>query len=299
MPFMYSPAARPSGRARAREEPDLVEHRRDLLRWWSAPGSSRCSATQSRTNSSSAPRKGVGDLQQRLLPLARVVFPTPRTPRPQRRMPSTSASPLTGALATTAPVDRVDDIGPGLGAGVDILAGHEVPSGRRGVRRLPRSPRWQERVSRPIERCARRDRNTFREPTFESGVHSVPLQPRFAATGCQRGQSGQDGRHVDAPSRQRAASQGSLRAARDVGKADHRAAAEDAVGPYASVGTGWACPRRRSGSGSQKLIQVAGVMEIVAVTDPLQVGFRRQAMVGPRRRRPVRSPPEALAAMTE
>ena len=48
----------------------------------------------------------------------------------------------------------------------------------------------------------------------------------------------------------------------------------------------------------QRLLD-AGVMQIVAVTDPLQVGFRRQAMIGDPRRRatcaasPTRSRPMA------
>ena len=40
-----------------------------------------------------------------------------------------------------------------------------------------------------------------------------------------------------------------------------------------------ACPRRRSGSGCSGW-STPGVMQIVAVTDPLQVGFTRQAMIG-------------------
>jgi len=48
----------------------------------------------------------------------------------------------------------------------------------------------------------------------------------------------------------------------------------------------------------QRLLD-AGVMQIVAVTDPMQVGFPRQAMVGVRARGDVRSTADRLASLPE
>ena len=79
----------------------------------------------------------------------------------------------------------------------------------------------------------------------------------------------------------------------DVSKAIIEHLQEDGRQSYATiakqVGLSEAAVRQRV----QRLLD-AGVMQIVAVTDPLQVGFRRQAMIGirvdgdltPRRRRP-------------
>ena len=86
-------------------------------------------------------------------------------------------------------------------------------------------------------------------------------------------------RHVDAPSRQRCRLSGSLGLLDDVGKRivellQERRPSVLCLGRH-RVGLSEAAVRQRV----QKLIE-AGVMEIVAVTDPLQLGFRRQAMVG-------------------
>ena len=48
----------------------------------------------------------------------------------------------------------------------------------------------------------------------------------------------------------------------------------------------------------QRLLD-AGVMQIVAVTDPMQLGFARQAMIGVRCAGDMRPVAEALAAMPE
>ncbi|HEX2704902.1 MAG TPA: Lrp/AsnC family transcriptional regulator [Candidatus Lustribacter sp.] len=62
----------------------------------------------------------------------------------------------------------------------------------------------------------------------------------------------------------------------------------------AHVGLSEAAVRQRV----QKLID-AGVMQIVAVTDPLQIGFRRQAMVGLKVEGDMLPVAEALSAMPE
>ena len=69
---MYSPADAALEHARgAGEEPDLVDHRRDLLARGQRPAACRCSRASSLTSSSARVLDGVGDLQQRLLALAR------------------------------------------------------------------------------------------------------------------------------------------------------------------------------------------------------------------------------------
>jgi Lrp/AsnC family transcriptional regulator, regulator for asnA, asnC and gidA len=61
-----------------------------------------------------------------------------------------------------------------------------------------------------------------------------------------------------------------------------------------AVGLSEAAVRQRV----QRLLD-AGVMQIVAVTDPMQVGFPRQAMVGVRAKGDVRTAADALAGMPE
>src|SRR5262245_27810886 len=67
----------------------------------------------------------------------------------------------------------------------------------------------------------------------------------------------------------------------DVGKAIVEQLQADGRRPYATiaraVGLSEAAVRQRIAR-----LQEAGVIQIVAVTDPLQLGFRRQAMVGVR-----------------
>ena len=62
----------------------------------------------------------------------------------------------------------------------------------------------------------------------------------------------------------------------------------------AAVGLSEAAVRQRV----QRLLD-AGVMQIVAVTDPMQVGFPRQAMVGVRARGDVRAAADQLAGLPE
>jgi Lrp/AsnC family transcriptional regulator for asnA, asnC and gidA len=73
---------------------------------------------------------------------------------------------------------------------------------------------------------------------------------------------------------------------------------EDGRRPYAAngkaVGLSEAAVRQRV----QRLLE-SGVMQIVAVTDPLQVGFPRAAMIGVRVEGDVEAVAEELAAMTE
>ncbi|MEO7060534.1 MAG: Lrp/AsnC family transcriptional regulator [Lapillicoccus sp.] len=73
---------------------------------------------------------------------------------------------------------------------------------------------------------------------------------------------------------------------------------EDGRQPYVtiakSVGLSEAAVRQRV----QRLLD-AGVMQIVAVTDPLQVGFRRQAMVGVRVSGDIAPVAQALGELTE
>jgi Lrp/AsnC family transcriptional regulator, regulator for asnA, asnC and gidA len=84
----------------------------------------------------------------------------------------------------------------------------------------------------------------------------------------------------------------------DVGKAIVEQLQEDGRRPYAtiarSVGLSEAAVRQRVAR-----LQEAGVIQIVAVTDPLQLGFRRQAMVGVRADGDVVELADALAAMPE
>src|SRR5215218_3200109 len=61
-----------------------------------------------------------------------------------------------------------------------------------------------------------------------------------------------------------------------------------------AVGLSEAAVRQRV----QRLLD-AGVMQIVAVTDPMQVGFARQAMIGVRTRGDVRAVADALAGSPE
>jgi Lrp/AsnC family transcriptional regulator for asnA, asnC and gidA len=84
----------------------------------------------------------------------------------------------------------------------------------------------------------------------------------------------------------------------DVSRAIIEQLQEDGRRPYAriaaAVGLSEAAVRQRV----QRLLD-AGVMQIVAVTDPLQVGFSRQAMVGVRTRGDSRAVADSLAAFDE
>ena len=84
----------------------------------------------------------------------------------------------------------------------------------------------------------------------------------------------------------------------DVSRAIIEQLQEDGRRPYAriaaAVGLSEAAVRQRV----QRLLD-AGVMQIVGVTDPLQVGFSRQAMVGVRTSGDARAAAERIAAFTE
>lgn len=73
---------------------------------------------------------------------------------------------------------------------------------------------------------------------------------------------------------------------------------EDGRRPYAAIGKAVGLSEAAVRQRVQKLLD-QGVMQIVAVTDPLTVGFRRQAMVGVNVEGDVESVAEALAAMSE
>ena len=84
----------------------------------------------------------------------------------------------------------------------------------------------------------------------------------------------------------------------DVSRAIIEQLQQDGRRPYAriaaAVGLSEAAVRQRV----QRLLD-AGVVQVVAVTDPLQVGFARQAMVGVRTRGDTRVVADALAAFDE
>uniref|UniRef100_UPI0038B35620 Lrp/AsnC family transcriptional regulator n=1 Tax=Modestobacter caceresii TaxID=1522368 RepID=UPI0038B35620 len=84
----------------------------------------------------------------------------------------------------------------------------------------------------------------------------------------------------------------------DVSRAIIEQLQEDGRRPYAriavAVGLSEAAVRQRV----QRLLD-AGVMQIVAVTDPLQVGFARQAMVGIRTRGDARAVADVVATFPE
>jgi Lrp/AsnC family transcriptional regulator for asnA, asnC and gidA len=84
----------------------------------------------------------------------------------------------------------------------------------------------------------------------------------------------------------------------EVGKAIIEQLQEDGRRPYATiaraVGLSEAAVRQRVAR-----LQEAGVIQIVAVTDPLQLGFRRQAMVGVRTAGDVVALADELAKMPE
>ncbi len=65
----------------------------------------------------------------------------------------------------------------------------------------------------------------------------------------------------------------------DVSKAIIEQLQEDGRRPYAAIGKAVGLSEAAVRQRVQRLLD-AGVMQIVAVTDPLQVGFPRQAMIG-------------------
>ena len=68
--------------------------------------------------------------------------------------------------------------------------------------------------------------------------------------------------------------------------------------PYAAIGKAVGLSEAAVRQRVQRLIE-SGVMQIVAVTDPLELGFARQAMIGIRVEGPLESVSDELAGMAE
>ena len=73
---------------------------------------------------------------------------------------------------------------------------------------------------------------------------------------------------------------------------------EDGRRPYAAIGKAVGLSEAAVRQRVQRLLD-SGVMQIVAVTDPMQVGFARQAMIGVRVEGDLNRVADELAAMTE
>ncbi len=84
----------------------------------------------------------------------------------------------------------------------------------------------------------------------------------------------------------------------DVAKAIIEQLQQDGRRSYAAIGKEVGLSEAAVRQRVQRLIE-NGVMQVVAVTDPLQLGFARQAMVGIEVSGPLESVAEALAAMDE
>ncbi|SFL14648.1 Lrp/AsnC family transcriptional regulator [Geodermatophilus ruber] len=84
----------------------------------------------------------------------------------------------------------------------------------------------------------------------------------------------------------------------DVSRAIIEQLQEDGRRPYARIATAVGLSEAAVRQRVQRLVD-AGVMQIVAVTDPLHPGFSRQAMVGVRTSGDVRAVADTLAALPE
>jgi Lrp/AsnC family transcriptional regulator for asnA, asnC and gidA len=84
----------------------------------------------------------------------------------------------------------------------------------------------------------------------------------------------------------------------DVSKAIIEQLQQDGRRSYAAIGKVVGLSEAAVRQRVQRLLD-AGVMQVVAVTDPLELGFARQAMIGIRVRGPVGPVAEALSAMDE
>ena len=73
---------------------------------------------------------------------------------------------------------------------------------------------------------------------------------------------------------------------------------EDGRRPYAAIGKAVGLSEAAVRQRVQRLLE-SGVVQIVAVTDPLQVGFSRQAMIGVRTEGDLTDVADQLAAMPE
>ena len=84
----------------------------------------------------------------------------------------------------------------------------------------------------------------------------------------------------------------------DVSKAIIEQLQQDGRRSYAAIGKVVGLSEAAVRQRVQRLID-GGVMQVVAVTDPLELGFARQAMVGVRVEGPLESVADALAALEE
>ncbi|HEY0448323.1 Lrp/AsnC family transcriptional regulator [Actinophytocola sp.] len=84
----------------------------------------------------------------------------------------------------------------------------------------------------------------------------------------------------------------------DVAKAIIEQLQEDGRRPYATIGRAVGLSEAAVRQRVQRLLD-AGVMQIVAVTDPLQLGFPRQAMVGLRTSSDLEETADRLAGIAE
>jgi len=84
----------------------------------------------------------------------------------------------------------------------------------------------------------------------------------------------------------------------DVSKAIIEQLQEDGRRPYATIGRAVGLSEAAVRQRVQRLLD-AGVMQIVAVTDPLQLGFPRQAMVGVRATADLEETADLLAEIAE
>jgi len=84
----------------------------------------------------------------------------------------------------------------------------------------------------------------------------------------------------------------------DVSRAIIEQLQEDGRRPYARIATAVGLSEAAVRQRVQRLLD-AGVMQIVGVTDPLQVGFSRQAMVGVRTSGDPRTTADRIAAFSE
>lgn len=84
----------------------------------------------------------------------------------------------------------------------------------------------------------------------------------------------------------------------DVSKAIIEQLQEDGRRPYATIGRAVGLSEAAVRQRVQRLLD-AGVMQIVAVTDPLQLGFPRQAMVGVRTAADLETTADLLAEIAE
>lgn len=84
----------------------------------------------------------------------------------------------------------------------------------------------------------------------------------------------------------------------DVGKAIVEQLQEDGRRAYATIGRAVGLSEAAVRQRVQRM-QDAGIMQVVAVTDPLQLGFRRQAMIGVTVDGDIESVADALAELPE